>query len=103
MPEVQVRHLTKSFGSTLVLDDISFGVDNGELVTLLGPSGCGKTTTLMSIAGLERPDRGTITCGDVQFFDADDRLDHEDNVFSRYQGYVDHCREHGIEPVDLAY
>src|SRR4030088_2669869 len=70
MPEVHVRNLTKSFGSTRVLDDVTFAAANGELVTLLGPSGCGKTTTLMSIAGLERPDRGTITCGDVQFFDA---------------------------------
>src|SRR3977135_3135718 len=70
MPEVQIRHLTKSFGSTLVLDDVTFGAENGQLVTLLGPSGCGKTTTLMSIAGIETPDRGAITCGGVQFFDA---------------------------------
>src|SRR3979490_860985 len=74
MPEVHVRHLTKSFGNTRVLDDVTFAAANGELVTLLGPSGCGKTTTLMSIAGLERPDRGTITCGDVQFFDAAAKL-----------------------------
>jgi iron(III) transport system ATP-binding protein len=74
MPEVQIEHLTKSFGSTLVLDDVTFGAENGQLVTLLGPSGCGKTTTLMSIAGLETPDRGTITCGGVQFFDADAKV-----------------------------
>jgi iron(III) transport system ATP-binding protein len=70
MPEIQIKHLTKSFGTTLVLDDVTFAAQNGQLVTLLGPSGCGKTTTLMSIAGLETPDRGTITCGGVQFFDA---------------------------------
>src|ERR1700716_1295651 len=74
MPEVHVRHLTKSFGGTRVLDDVSFAVGDGELVTMLGPSGCGKTTTLMSIAGLETPDRGTITCGDVHFFDADAKI-----------------------------
>jgi iron(III) transport system ATP-binding protein len=74
MPEVQIRHLTKSFGATRVLDDVSFAADNGQLVTLLGPSGCGKTTTLMSIAGLETPERGTITCGDVRFFDADAKV-----------------------------
>jgi iron(III) transport system ATP-binding protein len=71
MPDVQIRNLTKSFGATLVLDDVTFAAKDGELVTLLGPSGCGKTTTLLSIAGLESPDRGTITCGDVRFFDAD--------------------------------
>src|ERR1700716_1608867 len=74
MPDVEIRHLTKSFGSSIVLDDVSFAAAHGELVTLLGPSGCGKTTTLMSIAGLETPDRGTITCGDVQFFDADAKV-----------------------------
>jgi iron(III) transport system ATP-binding protein len=74
MPEVHVRHLTKSFGGTRVLDDVTFAAANGELVTLLGPSGCGKTTTLMSIAGLETPDRGKITCGDIHFFDADAKL-----------------------------
>jgi iron(III) transport system ATP-binding protein len=74
MPEVQVRNLTKSFGTTRVLDDVTFAAAHGELVTLLGPSGCGKTTTLMSIAGLETPDRGAITCGNIQFFDADAKV-----------------------------
>jgi iron(III) transport system ATP-binding protein len=46
------------------VNDVSFEVEDGELFTLLGPSGCGKTTTLRSIAGLEKPDSGTITVGD---------------------------------------
>jgi iron(III) transport system ATP-binding protein len=74
MPEVQISNLTKSFGTTRVLDDVTFAAAHGELVTLLGPSGCGKTTTLMSIAGLETPDRGAITCGNIQFFDANARV-----------------------------
>lgn len=45
------------------VNDISFNVEDGSLFTLLGPSGCGKTTTLRSIAGLERPDSGTIEVG----------------------------------------
>ncbi|WP_238014945.1 ABC transporter ATP-binding protein [Dactylosporangium sp. AC04546] len=45
------------------VNDVSFDVADGELFTLLGPSGCGKTTTLRSIAGLERPDAGTIEVG----------------------------------------
>ena len=45
------------------VNGISFEVADGELFTLLGPSGCGKTTTLRSIAGLERPDAGTIEVG----------------------------------------
>ncbi|MCW3844816.1 ABC transporter ATP-binding protein [Micromonospora yasonensis] len=50
------------------VNDISFEVENGSLFTLLGPSGCGKTTTLRSVAGLERPDSGTIKVGDRVLF-----------------------------------
>ncbi len=50
------------------VNDVSFEVKEGELFTLLGPSGCGKTTTLRSIAGLEKPDSGTIKVGDRVLF-----------------------------------
>ena len=50
------------------VNDITFEVENGSLFTLLGPSGCGKTTTLRSIAGLERPDSGTIEVGGRTLF-----------------------------------
>src|SRR5579864_2548422 len=69
MPEITVRGLSKAFGQERALGDISFTVRDKEFLTLLGPSGCGKTTTLMSIAGFQRPDAGTITCGDRTFFD----------------------------------
>src|ERR1700730_3332799 len=69
MPEITVQGLTKSFGRERALNDISFSVHDKEFLTLLGPSGCGKTTTLMSIAGFQRPDQGTISCGDRIFFD----------------------------------
>src|SRR5829696_9475716 len=56
--------------TVFAVDDVSFEVKEGELFTLLGPSGCGKTTTLRSIAGLERPDSGTIAVGDRVLFSA---------------------------------
>ena len=56
--------------TVFAVNDVSFEVKEGELFTLLGPSGCGKTTTLRSIAGLERPDSGTITVGDRVMFSA---------------------------------
>lgn len=55
-----IRGLTKSFGGTPALQDVSLMVEPGELVSLLGPSGCGKSTTLRLIAGLEAPDDGSI-------------------------------------------
>ena len=69
MPEITVEGLSKAFGRERALNDISFSVRDKEFLTLLGPSGCGKTTTLMSIAGFQRPDAGTISCGDRTFFD----------------------------------
>jgi ABC-type Fe3+/spermidine/putrescine transport system ATPase subunit len=60
MPLLQVRHLTKSYGDTFFPHDISFSVDEGDILCLLGPSGCGKTTLLRIIAGLETPDSGQV-------------------------------------------
>ena len=62
---VQVVGVTKSFdGETQVLRGVDVQVDAGDTLALLGPSGCGKTTLLRIIAGLERPDAGTVTVGD---------------------------------------
>jgi len=60
MAGLSVRNLGKKFGDLQVLDDISFDVDEGELLVLLGPSGCGKSTVLRLIAGLEEADQGEI-------------------------------------------
>jgi sulfate transport system ATP-binding protein len=81
---IEVRNLTKSFGSFIALRDVSFTVQSGELVALLGPSGSGKTTLLRVIAGLEAPDVGAV------LFDGDDatRRDPRDRgvgfVFQHY-------------------
>jgi ABC-type Fe3+/spermidine/putrescine transport system ATPase subunit len=62
---VSVRSLVKEFSgnSAAAVDDVSFDVEDGELLVLLGPSGCGKTTTLRMIAGLEEPDAGDVWLG----------------------------------------
>jgi iron(III) transport system ATP-binding protein len=76
-----IDHLVKTYtadkgrkgqgdSTVFAIDDVSFEVEEGELFTLLGPSGCGKTTTLRSIAGLERPDKGKIVVGDRVMFSA---------------------------------
>jgi iron(III) transport system ATP-binding protein len=64
LASVELRGLTKRFGSHAVVDDVSLRIDHGQLVCLLGPSGCGKTTTLRLIAGFLEPSAGEIKVGD---------------------------------------
>ena len=64
MSEITIQGISKTFGDTRVLNDISFCAKDGNLLSLLGPSGCGKTTLLRIIAGLEYADSGTIHVGE---------------------------------------
>jgi ABC-type Fe3+/spermidine/putrescine transport system ATPase subunit len=57
---LELRGLTKSFGSVLAVDDVDLRLDPGEFLTLLGPSGSGKTTILRMIAGFQQPSSGSI-------------------------------------------
>jgi multiple sugar transport system ATP-binding protein len=60
MAEVSLSAVSKSFGATQALADVSMTIPDGAFVVLLGPTGAGKTTTLRLIAGLERPDSGDV-------------------------------------------
>jgi sulfate transport system ATP-binding protein len=62
---IEVRNVTKTFGATPVLRDVSIDVASGSLTALLGPSGGGKSTLLRVIAGLEVPDSGTVTINGI--------------------------------------
>ncbi|MEW6216250.1 MAG: ABC transporter ATP-binding protein [Candidatus Bipolaricaulota bacterium] len=57
---LDVRGITKRFGSVVAVEGFSLAVPEGEILALLGPSGCGKTTVLRIVAGLERPDAGRV-------------------------------------------
>jgi sulfate/thiosulfate transport system ATP-binding protein len=72
---IEVRNISKTFGSFAALRNVSLTVPSGELVALLGPSGSGKTTLLRLIAGLEQPDAGS---GQILF--------HDQNVVDRRVG-----------------
>ena len=70
MSLLNVNNLKKSFGSTEVLKDISFSLEEGETLSVIGSSGSGKTTVLRCINFLETPDEGTISIRDEVIFDA---------------------------------
>jgi multiple sugar transport system ATP-binding protein len=63
MADLSILHLTKAFGSAVAVDDVSLDARDGEFAVLLGPSGSGKTTILRCLAGLETPDKGTVSIG----------------------------------------
>jgi spermidine/putrescine transport system ATP-binding protein len=60
---VELKTLTRRFGSVCALDGISLAIRRGEFFSLLGPSGCGKTTLLRIIAGLDLPEEGSVRIG----------------------------------------
>lgn len=74
---LEIRCLVKDYLGerglrTRVVNQVSFTVESGAFFTLLGPSGCGKTTTLRSIAGLERPDAGSIVYAGRSIYSSED-------------------------------
>jgi len=62
-PAVELDGVTRRYGETTAVEDLSLSVREGEFFTLVGPSGCGKTTTLRLVAGFEAPTRGEVRFG----------------------------------------
>jgi spermidine/putrescine transport system ATP-binding protein len=63
--DVRLERVTKRFGETVAVDDLSLTIQPGEFFSMLGPSGCGKTTTLRMIGGFETASEGTVYLGDA--------------------------------------
>ena len=61
---ISIKNLTKKFGATVALNDVSLEIAAQELFFLLGPSGCGKTTLLRVLAGFYEPDGGELFFGE---------------------------------------
>lgn len=87
MAGVSIRGVSKSFGSTPVLNGISLDICDGEFLTLLGPSGCGKSTLLRIIAGLQQQDCGTIEVAGVKVDHLRPKLRDVAMVFQSYALY----------------
>lgn len=61
MNVIEVNHISKSFGITQAVDDVSFEIKQGEIFGLLGPNGAGKTTTIRLLLNIFKPDKGTVS------------------------------------------
>jgi sulfate transport system ATP-binding protein len=81
---ILAKNITKRFGATMVLDDVSLEVPSGSLVALLGPSGSGKTTLLRIVAGLETPDTGWVQYRDDDITNQSARDRNMGFVFQHY-------------------
>ena len=69
MARVELQRVSKSFGSTQVIHDVSLSIEEGEFAVFVGPSGCGKSTLLRMIAGLEEVSAGEILIGETNVTD----------------------------------
>lgn len=82
--EVRLQNLTKSFGGSIAVNDISVTIGRGEFFTILGPSGSGKTTTMMMVSGFVYPTSGTIQIGEKNVADLPPQKRDLGMVFQNY-------------------
>lgn len=85
MKNLFLKNISKNFGQTKVLSDITIEINQGEFFSIVGPSGCGKTTLLRIIAGLEFADTGKIIIGGT---DSTDLTPQKRNVGIVFQNYA---------------
>ena len=85
MSTIELAGVTKAWGGTVAVDDVSFTVEEGSFVVLLGPSGCGKSTTLRMIAGLETVSAGRVL---IAGRDVTDMPPSERNISMVFQSYA---------------
>ena len=82
--QIRIQNLNKSFGRTVVCDNVNLQIASGELLALLGPSGSGKTSLLRVLAGLELPDSGSVHFDERDVTWADVRSRNIGFVFQHY-------------------
>jgi ABC-type sugar transport system ATPase subunit len=97
MSRVALAGVTRRFGDTVAVDNLTLDVEDQEFLVLLGPSGCGKSTALRMIAGLEEPSEGTIRIGDRVVNDVAPKDRDIAMVFQSYALYPHMTVERNIE------
>src|ERR671933_2714649 len=83
--DIRLDRVTKRFGDTLAVDDLTLSIERGSFYALLGPSGCGKTTTLRMIGGFEDPTAGRVYLGGA---DVTERPTYRRDVNTVFQSYA---------------
>ena len=102
MSAITFEGVTKRFGDTVAVDDLTLEVHDGEFLVLLGPSGCGKTTALRMIAGLDDVTAGTVRIGDRVVNDLEPSERNVSMVFQSYALYPHMTVARNIESPMLA-
>ncbi|UQS82697.1 ATP-binding cassette domain-containing protein [Bombilactobacillus folatiphilus] len=84
-PKLQLKNVTKTFGTKVVLDCLNLSVETGSILSIVGPSGVGKTTLLRTILGLEKVDRGQFFLDGIAFTPQDHSQNNVGIVFQDYR------------------
>jgi sulfate-transporting ATPase len=104
---MEFKHVSKSFGDRLLIDDLSFIVPPGAIVGIIGPNGAGKSTLFKMIIGQEKPDKGEIVMGptvNIAYVDQSrEKLEGNHNVFQEVSGGADILNINGVEIQSRAY
>lgn len=87
MASIEIKNVTKSFGSNTVIENMNLTIEDGKFTVLVGPSGCGKTTLLRMIAGLDQQTSGSIVIGGRDVSDVPPRKRGVAMVFQNYAIY----------------
>ncbi|CAG8998584.1 MAG: Energy-dependent translational throttle protein EttA [Candidatus Celerinatantimonas neptuna] len=104
---IKVEHLSKSFDSRVLINDLSFNIPKGAIVGIIGPNGAGKSTLFKILTGQEQPDRGSVSLGEtVQISAVDqfrDAMDNHKTVWEEVSGGSDILKIGNIDIPSRAY